>query len=66
MKACLKPNYSKDLYSNRIDITKLQANSVDELIEKIYNKVARINGLATNIDDSENPEDYNDSITALC
>ena len=66
MKACLKSNYSKDLYSNRIDITKLQANSVDELIEKIYNKVARINDLATNIDDSKNPDDYNDSIDALC
>lgn len=64
MKKCRVSNYSKELHSNLINLSKLESSNVDELIEDVYT-VLRGLPFSTDIDDSLNEDTYSDSIDEL-
>ena len=64
MKKCRVPNYSKDLHSNMINLSKLESSNVDELIEDVYSVLQGL-PFSTDIDDSLDDDTYVDSIDAL-
>ena len=64
MKKCRVPNYSKDLHSNMINLSKLESSNVDELIEDVYSVLQGV-PFSTDIDESIDEETYTDSIDAL-
>lgn len=64
MKKCRVSNYSKDLHSSLIDLSKLKSPNVDELIEDVYSVLQDL-PFSTDIDDSLDEDAYGDSIYAL-
>jgi len=64
MKKCRVLNYSKDLHSNMIDLSKLESTNVDELIEDVYSVLQGL-PFSTDIDESVDEENYTDSIDSL-
>ena len=64
MKKCRISNYSKDLHSNLINLSKLKSPNVNELIEDVYSVLQDL-PFSTDIDDSLDEDAYVDSIDAL-
>lgn len=64
MKHCSSPNFSKELYGNSLNFTKLTSTNTDELIEEIYSVLKKM-PFSTDIDNSIDIDTYVDSIKDL-
>lgn len=64
MAICLSQNFNKEAHSFSLNFKDLQSQNVSDLIEEIYT-VLKGKPFSTDINDSENPEKYKDSIKEL-
>lgn len=64
MAKCLKPNFNSNEYSGDINLTKLEGETPEALVEEI---ITRLKGLpfSTSIDESEDESQYTNSISQL-